>query len=160
MPPKGTLIYDTTLRDGAQAEGVSFSTEDKLDILRRLDSFGIDFVEGGWPGSNPKDGVFFSLACKEDLEHARLAAFGSTMRAGSSPEEDANILALLDCGADWLTIFGKSWDMQVTSALQTTLEENLRMVEESIRYLKRNGKQVIFDAEHFLDGWKKNADYA
>ncbi|NYT16194.1 MAG: citramalate synthase [Methanomassiliicoccales archaeon] len=160
LPPKGTLIYDTTLRDGAQAEGVSFSTEDKLDILRRLDSFGIDFVEGGWPGSNPKDNVFFKLACKEELKHTRLTAFGSTMRAESSPEEDINILALLESGADWLTIFGKSWDMQVTSALQTTLKENLRMVEESIRYLKINGKHVIFDAEHFLDGWKKNQAYA
>jgi 2-isopropylmalate synthase len=156
----GALIYDTTLRDGAQAEGVSFSNEDKLDILRRLDSFGIDFVEGGWPGSNPKDQMFFERACKEDLAHSRLVAFGSTMRAQSSPEEDENLLSLLASGAGWITIFGKSWDLQVTKAIRTSLEENLRMVEESIRYLRREGRHVIFDAEHFLDGWKASPQYA
>ena len=160
MPLDGVLIYDTTLRDGSQAEGVSFSTEDKLDILRRLDSFGIDFVEGGWPGSNPKDQLFFERAAREEPEHAKLAAFGSTIRAHSSPEDDANLGALMESGAQWLTIFGKSWDLHVTQALRTSLEENLRMVEETIRFLEREGRHVIFDAEHFLDGLKENPDYA
>ena len=160
MPPDGALIYDTTLRDGSQAEGVSFSTEDKIDILRRLDSFGIDFVEGGWPGSNPKDHLFFKRATEEKLENTKLTAFGSTMRAGSSPDDDGNLRALLESEAQWLTIFGKSWDLQVTHALRTSLEENLRMVEETVRYLKEQGRNVIFDAEHFIDGWKENHEYA
>ncbi|MFP4546225.1 MAG: citramalate synthase, partial [Methanomassiliicoccales archaeon] len=159
MAPERAIIYDTTLRDGAQAEGVSFSTEDKLDILRRLDSFGVDFVEGGWPGSNPKDQEFFDRAMEEELECSELVAFGSTRRANTSPEEDGNLRALLDAGTEWVALVGKSWDLQVTSALRTDLEENLRMVEDSVRYLRENGRRVIFDAEHFYDGYGENRDY-
>lgn len=148
------------MRDGAQAEGISFSTEDKLDILRRLDAFGIDFVEGGWPGSNPKDRAFFEAAARVELSHTRLTAFGSTRRAGIGVEEDPNIAALLDSGVEWITLFGKAWDLQVKDALRTSLDENLRMVEESVSYLVENGRRVIFDAEHFFDGWKSDPEYS
>jgi len=148
------------LRDGAQAEGISFSTEDKLDILRRLDAFGIDFVEGGWPSSNPKDRAFFKVASRIDLSHTRLTAFGSTRRTGTGVEEDPNIAALLDSGVEWITLFGKAWDLQVREALRTSLEENLNMVEESVSYLVENGRRVIFDAEHFFDGWKSDPEYS
>lgn len=153
-------IYDTTLRDGTQGEGVSFSAEDKLKIALRLDQLGIDYIEGGWPGSNPKDMEFFQKIKEVTLSHAKLAAFGSTRKAGITPEEDANLNALLDAGAPVTTIFGKTWDLHVTQALKTTLEENLAMIEESVAYLKSKGRQVIYDAEHFFDGYKANPDYA
>lgn len=151
-------VYDTTLRDGAQCEGVSFSCEDKLDILRRLDAFGADFVEGGWPGSNPRDDEFFAQA--PALSRSQLVAFGSTRRHGTPPEEDANLLSLAACGAEWCCIFGKSWDFQATVALGVSLEENLRMVEDSVAFLRSRGKRVMFDAEHFFDGYRSNKDYA
>lgn len=154
------LIYDTTLRDGAQCEGVSFSCEDKLDILRRLDQFGMDFVEGGWPGSNPRDDDFFSKASGLDLRNSRLTAFGSTRRPGIRPEEDGNLMNLVRCPVEWCCIFGKSWDFQVTDALGIPLEDNLRMVEDSIAFLVSHGKHVLFDAEHFFDGFRENPDYS
>ena len=154
------FIYDTTLRDGAQCEGVSFSCEDKLDILRRLDSFGADFVEGGWPGSNPRDDEFFARASGLGLTRTALTAFGSTRRHGVRPEEDRNLMALASCPAEWCCIFGKSWDFQVTEALGIALEDNLAMVEDSVAFLVSRGKRVMFDAEHFFDGWRSDREYA
>ncbi|MDI3281215.1 MAG: citramalate synthase [Bacillota bacterium] len=153
-------VYDTTLRDGAQREGISFSVEDKLRLARRLDALGVDYIEGGWPGSNPKDSQFFARAGELKLKHALLAAFGSTRRAGVRAEEDGQLAALLAAETPVVTIFGKAWDLHVTEALQTSLEENLRMVEESVRYLKGKGRRVIFDAEHFFDGYRANPQYA
>jgi len=153
-------IYDTTLRDGAQGEGISFSSEDKLKILRALDEFSVDFVEGGWPGSNPKDVDFFEAAKDVPLEHARLAAFGSTCRPGKAPEDDGNLTALVDVGTPVVTIFGKSWKLHVTEVFRTTLDENLRMIEESVRWLRAQGKDVIYDAEHFFDGYRDDPAYA
>jgi 2-isopropylmalate synthase len=153
-------LYDTTLRDGAQRSGVSFSVDDKLKIARRLDDLGVHYIEGGWPGSNPKDAEFFDRARELALSNATLAVFGSTRRASTGAEKDANLKALLDTGAKVFTLVGKSWDLHVTEVLETTLEENLRMIEDSIRFLKSGGGTVFFDAEHFFDGYKKNAEYA
>lgn len=152
--------YDTTLRDGAQCEGVSFSVEDKLEILRRLDAFGMDFAEGGWPGSNPADDEFFAKASEMELENTELTAFGSTRRHGVPAEEDANLQALASCGAEWCCIFGKSWDFQVTKALRIPLEDNLEMIRDSVAFLVSEGKHVMFDAEHFFDGFRSDPDYA
>ncbi|MDR2846698.1 MAG: citramalate synthase, partial [Candidatus Methanoplasma sp.] len=154
------IIYDTTLRDGAQSEGISFSTEDKLDILKKLDEFGVGFVEGGWPGANPKDDEFFKRASEVPLKHASLTAFGSTAKYGVPPNEDTNLKNLAACPAKWCCIFGKTWDFQVDAALCIPLEDNLRMIEESVRFLKDSGKRVLFDAEHFFDGYRSNKDYA
>jgi 2-isopropylmalate synthase len=153
-------MYDTTLRDGTQRKGISLSCEDKLRIAKKLDQFGVDFIEGGWPGSNPKDVAFFSKARQMEWQHAKIAAFGSTRRASSAPEADANLVALVESGAPVCTIFGKTWTLHVTEVMRTTLEENLRMIEDSVAYLKSAGRQVIYDAEHFFDGYKTNADYA
>ena len=153
-------VYDTTLRDGSQTEGVSFSCEDKLEILSELDAFGVDFVEGGWPGSNPRDDEFFDRASRMDLGRAALTAFGSTRRHGVPPEEDANLVALAACPAEWCCIFGKSWDFHVTDALRIGLEDNLAMIEDSVAFLRSRGKRVMFDAEHFFDGYFGNRDYA
>ncbi len=152
--------YDTTLRDGAQCEGVSFSCDDKLDILKRLDAFGMDFVEGGWPGSNPRDDEFFHKAASMKLDVSSLTAFGSTRRHGILPEEDANLRNLADCPAEWCCIFGKSWDYQVLEAIKASPEENLRMIEDSVSFLVSKGKRVMFDAEHFFDGHRSNREYA
>ena len=154
------MIYDTTLRDGAQGEGVSFSPEDKLEVLKKLDEFKVDFIEGGWPGSNPKDDEFFKLASNVKLKHAKLTAFGSTGKYGVPPQEDHNLKSLASCSAEWCTIFGKSWDFQVTNALCIKLEDNLTLIEESVKFLKDSGKKVMFDAEHFFDGYKSNKEYA
>lgn len=153
-------LYDTTLRDGTQGEGISLSVEDKVKIAIRLDQFGMDFIEGGWPGSNPKDMAFFDRMKELKLDHARITAFGSTCRPHVAAEEDANLRALIDSGVTVATIFGKSWDLHVTEALKTTLAENVRMVADSVRFLKESGLTVIFDAEHFFDGYKHNAEYA
>ncbi len=154
-------LYDTTLRDGTQGEGVSFSADDKLRIARRLDEFGVHYIEGGWPGSNPKDMEFFERAYRElDLRHAKIAAFGSTCRVDMDPAEDPQIQLLIQAKTPVVTIFGKSWDMHVTDVLRTTLEENLRMIRDSVRYLKSCGKEVIYDAEHFFDGFRANPEYA
>ena len=154
------LIYDTTLRDGAQSEGISLSCNDKLRIAQRLDDIGVDYIEGGWPGSNPKDVEFFQRLDELDLKHARITAFGATCRAGSQPEEDANIQALLEANTSVCTLVGKTAPLHVTDVLQTTLEENLRIIRESIHYLKSQGKEVVYDAEHFFDGYKDDPAYA
>lgn len=153
-------IYDTTLRDGTQREGISFSVEDKIRIVRKLDDIGFQFVEGGWPGSNPKDIEFFQRMQGIPLKKTVLTAFGSTRRAGIKAEEDTNVKAILNSGVHMATIFGKSWDFHVTEALRTTLGENLNMIRETIEFLVAQGLQVNFDAEHFFDGYKHNADYA
>jgi 2-isopropylmalate synthase len=153
-------IYDTTLRDGTQGEGISFSVTDKLLIAEKLDHFGVDYIEGGFPGSNPRDITFFQEARKLQLKHARLAAFGSTRRAGAKADEDAQLRTLLDSGMPVLTIVGKTWALHVTEILRTTLEENLAMIEDSTRYLVAQGREVVYDAEHFFDGYKADRDYA
>ncbi len=152
------MIYDTTLRDGAQAEGISFSLEDKKDMIALLDDFGMDFIEGGMPSSNPKDLEMFSSPI--NLERSTLVAFGSTCRPGTDADKDEGLKILSECSADWVCIFGKAWDFQVTCALETTLEENIRMIKDSVTFLRSKGKNVIFDAEHFFDGYKENSDYA
>lgn len=154
------VVYDTTLRDGSQGEGISFSVEDKIRIAHKLDWLGVDFIEGGWPGSNPKDLEFFRLAAQQQWQHARITAFSSTRRPGIPVEKDANILTLASSGVNCCAIFGKSWDFHVLKALETTLEENLRMVEETIAFLAAHGIEVMFDGEHFFDGYKNNPDYA
>ncbi|MDP2660347.1 MAG: citramalate synthase [Dehalococcoidia bacterium] len=153
-------IYDTTLRDGAQGEGVSFSVEDKLQIVRKLDELGVSYVEGGWPGSNPKDAEFFRRARSLSLVQATLTSFGSTCRPKGDPETDSNLLALVDSGASAAAIVGKSWDLHVTQVLETTLAENLRIIRESVAFLKSKGLTVFYDAEHFFDGFKANSAYA
>jgi 2-isopropylmalate synthase len=153
-------IYDTTLRDGTQGEGVSFSMEDKVRLTSRLDALGIHYIEGGWPGSNPKDLRFFRRMQDVALKHAKLAAFSMTRRAGGAAESDANMRALLDAGAPVATIVGKSWDFHVTHALDTTLDENLAMVADTIAFLRPRTEEVMFDAEHFFDGFRANRDYA
>ena len=153
-------IYDTTLRDGTQGEGISFSVADKLLIAERLDHFGVDYIEGGFPGSNPRDITFFQEAAKLKLKRARLAAFGSTRHAGAKASEDAQLRTLLDSGMPVMTIVGKTWTLHVTEILRTTLEENLAMIEDSTRYLVAQGREVVYDAEHFFDGYKSDPDYA
>jgi len=153
-------LYDTTLRDGAQTQGISFSVTDKIRIAAKLDSLGVHFIEGGWPGANPKDVEFFKKATKQKFKNSRLTAFGSTRRPNSSASKDATLKGLLRSEVDVLTIFGKSWDLHVMEVLRTTLEENLKMIEESVKYLKSRGKYTIFDAEHFFDGYRENPDYA
>jgi 2-isopropylmalate synthase len=153
-------IYDTTLRDGTQGEGVSFSMEDKVRLATRLDAIGIHYIEGGWPGSNPKDLRFFARMQDVTLKHAKLAAFSMTRRAGGTAESDANMQALITAGAPVATIVGKAWDFHVSQALGTTLEENLSMVHDTIAFLRPKMDEVLFDAEHFFDGFRANRDYA
>ncbi|GAA5522240.1 citramalate synthase [Aliifodinibius salicampi] len=152
-------IFDTTLRDGTQGEKVAFSAEDKLRIAQRLDSLGIDYIEGGWPGSNPRDMEFFELAGQASFDHAKIVAFGSTCRAHTPPEKDRNLALLVDAGTPAVAIFGKSWLLHVEKALQISAEENLTIIKDSVRYLKEHDKEVIYDAEHFFDGYKANPDY-
>lgn len=160
MQNQQILLYDTTLRDGAQREGISLSVEDKLKITRLLDDLGVHYIEGGWPGSNIKDREYFARAQDMDLRHARLAAFGMTCRVGSRPQDDENIKALLEAETPVVTIVGKSWMLHVTDVLRTTPEENLRIIRESLAYLKSQGREIIYDAEHFFDGYKADAQYA
>ena len=152
--------YDTTLRDGTQGEGVTFSVEDKLAVARKLDELGIDYIEGGWPGSNGKDAEFFERARSLRLKHSRLAAFGSTCHARNRPEDDTNLNMLLAAQTPVVTIFGKTWDFHVERALGITLEENLGLISASVAYLKAAGREVIYDAEHFFDGFVANPEYA
>jgi 2-isopropylmalate synthase len=162
-PPKSSpliRVYDTTLRDGTQGEGISFSVADKLMIVERLDQFGIDYIEGGYPGSNPRDIAFFEEAKGLKPKHARLAAFGSTRRAGSKAAADPQLRTLLESGMPVLTLVGKTWLLHVREVLRTTPEENLAMIEDSIRYLTAQGREVIYDAEHFFDGYVNDPDYA
>jgi 2-isopropylmalate synthase len=153
-------IYDTTLRDGTQSEGFTLSANDKVRIAHRLDDLGVAFIEGGWPGSNPKDVEFFERARDLEWKHALITAFGATCRVKGGPEDDANIKALLDSHTPVCTLFGKSWTLHVTDVLLTTLDDNLRIIEQSVAYLKANGKRVIYDAEHFFDGYKADCNYA
>jgi 2-isopropylmalate synthase len=153
-------LYDTTLRDGAQSEDVSFSLEDKIRIAYMLDDLGFHYIEGGYPGSNPKDAGFFEALRLKPLRRARLAAFGMTRRAGIAAEKDENLRALLAAETPVITIVGKSWDFQVTEALRISLDENLELIADSIRYLDSRVDEVVYDAEHFFDGFKRNADYA
>ncbi len=154
------LTYDSTLRDGEQSAGISLSLEDKLRIVERLDAFGIDYIEGGYPASNPKDIAFFKQVKDLPLKHAQIAAFGSTCRKGIEACDDDGLKDLLGSGAPVVTIVGKTWDKQVIHALQTTLEENVRMISDSVSYLKTHDVRVVFDAEHFYDGYKSDPDYA
>lgn len=160
MKKRKVAIYDTTLRDGAQAEGVSFSSVGKLLLARRLDAFGVDYIEGGFPGSNPKDMAFFEAVRKEEFQHARIAAFGSTRRVKTNVKDDPIVQGLIAAQTPVVTIYGKSWKLHVRDVLRTTPEENLAMVADTVAFLKDNGKEVIFDAEHFFDGYKHDPDYA
>lgn len=161
MPlPESVAIYDTTLRDGTQGLGLSFSSLDKLRVAEKLDEFGVDYIEGGWPGSNPKDVDFFAEAAKRNWKHAKIAAFGSTRRADKAVEDDTQVRTLLEAETPVITFFGKSWELHVTEVLRTTAEENRAMIRDTSRYLKQQGREVIYDAEHFFDGYKDDADHA
>src|SRR5712691_8270418 len=153
-------IYDTTLRDGSQGEGINFSVADKLRIAERLDAFGIHFIEGGWPGSNPKDIEFFAEAKTRHYKQARLAAFGSTRRKGVPVEEDDQVRLLLEAETPVITLFGKSWLLHVKEVLRASPNENLAMIADTVRFLKEHGKYVIYDAEHGFDGFKDDPEYA
>ena len=152
--------FDTTLRDGTQGEAVSFSVDDKILIARKLDELGIDYIEGGWPGSNPRDREFFARAKDLKLSHAKLTAFGSTRFAKNPVQEDRNVRELLEAETPVISIFGKSWDFHVLRALGITLDENLALISETVAYLKEHGREVVYDAEHFFDGYTHNRDYA
>ena len=156
----GVRLYDTTLRDGAQGEGISFSLEAKLRIARRLAAFGVHYIEGGWPGANPKDTEFFSHARDLDLGDAVLVAFGSTRRAGIAAEDDTNLRALLAARTPAVALVGKAWSLHVSEVLRTEREENLRMVADSVALMVAHGREVLFDAEHFFDGFREDPDYA
>lgn len=160
MTQKKLLLYDTTLRDGTQCEGMSLSLQDKLLIAKKLDQFGMHYIEGGWPGSNPKDMAFFKEVKKLKLRRSKIAAFGSTRRAHTKVEKDPQVQGLLDAKTKVVTIFGKSWDLHVTEVFKTSLKENLAMIGDTVRYLKSKKKEVIYDAEHFFDGFKANPSYA
>src|SRR5712671_3591637 len=151
-------IYDTTLRDGSQGEGINFSVADKLRIAEKLDSFGVHYIEGGWPGSNPKDIEFFEEAKRRRFTHARLAAFGSTRRKDVRASDDEQVRMLVDAQTPVVTIFGKTWLLHVREVLQTTPDENLAMIEDTVRFLKEHGKFVVYDAEHAFDGCKQRSE--
>jgi 2-isopropylmalate synthase len=153
-------IYDTTLRDGTQREGISYTLDDKFRIAERLDAFGVAFIEGGWPGSNPKDEEFFARAREHVWKYAKITAFGSTRRAGIAPGDDPSMRALIAAGTEVCTLFGKSWTLHVNEVLRTTLDENLRMIEDSIAFLRSEGRRAIYDAEHFFDGYRADPAYA
>ncbi|MEN9273102.1 MAG: citramalate synthase, partial [Gloeomargarita sp. DG_1_5_bins_55] len=153
-------IYDTTLRDGAQREGLSLSLEDKLQIAHLLDQLGVHFIEGGWPGANPKDVQFFWQLQQEPLRHAQLVAFCSTRRPRTTASEDTFLQGILAAGTRWVTVFGKSWDLHVTEGLGTTLTQNLDMIADTITYLRQQQRQVLYDAEHWFDGYQANPEYA
>lgn len=157
---RSVKLYDTTLRDGAQREGLSFSVEDKIKIALNLDELGIHYIEGGWPGSNLKDIEFFRRMREHPFKNAKLVSFGSTRRKNVSPEEDSNLQALIKAGTSVVCIVGKSWDVHVTSVLVTTLDENLKMISDSVSFLKQQGLEVVYDAEHFFDAYKENSPYA
>ena len=153
-------VYDTTLRDGSQGEGISLSLDDKLKIARQLDRLGVPFIEGGWPGANPKDVQFFWQLKEEPLQNSEIVAFCSTRRPNLAVAEDQMLQAILAAGTHWVTIFGKSWDLHVVETLKTSLSENLAMISETIEYLRSQGRRVIYDAEHWFDGYKQNPEYA
>ena len=153
-------LYDTTLRDGTQGENINFTAEEKLKIAKRLDDIGIQYIEGGWPGSNPRDMNFFDLARTAEFKQASITAFSATRRPGIHPAKDPNIQALIDSGTQTVTVFGKTWDLHVVDIMQNTLEENVEMIRDSVAYLKDQGLEVIYDAEHFFDGYKDNSEYS
>ena len=153
-------LYDTTLRDGAQGAGVSYSIDDRLRILHKLDQLGVPFIEGGWPGANPRETEFFRLATGETLKHATLTAFGMTRKAGESAHSSAVLRDLLDAGTQVVTLVGKAWDLHVTDALRTDLAEGEAMVRDSIGFLREQGRRVFFDAEHFFDGYRSDPAFA
>src|ERR1700726_4406302 len=154
------FTFDTTLRDGTQGEAVSFSLDDKLVIAQKLDDLGIDYIEGGWPNSNPKDKEFFRRAREIKLKHARLTAFGSTRFSKNKVDQDPNVRALLDAQTPAISIFGKSWDLHVRRALGIDEEQNLQLISETVKFLKDHGREVVYDAEHFFDGYLANRDFA
>lgn len=158
--PDSVQVYDTTLRDGTQREGISLSCDDKLRIAERLDDFGVAFIEGGWPGSNPKDQEFFRKARERQWRHATVTAFGATRRAGIPADADDQLHQLLEAETPACTLFGKSWTLHVTEVLRVSLEENLRMITESVQFLRANGRRVVYDAEHFFDGYAADPAYA
>ncbi|MBC8126177.1 MAG: citramalate synthase [Gloeobacteraceae cyanobacterium ES-bin-144] len=160
MTAKPVFLYDTTLRDGTQGEGFQLSGMDKLRIAEHLDAFGFDYIEGGWPGSNPKDVEFFREAKKLNLKHAKLAAFGATRRADVAVENDPQVRLLIEAETPVVTIFGKSWEMQVIEVLRTTVEENQAMIRDTVAYLVKHGREVMYDAEHFFDGYKDSPEHA
>lgn len=159
MTRKSICIYDTTLRDGSQTEGVSFSVNDKIKITEKLDDLGVHFIEGGWPGSNPKDKEYYDYFNGKKLKNAMITAFSMTRRAHTTCAKDPNIQTLLKSGAQTLTLVGKSWDLHVRDVLKVTLDENLKMITDTVAYFKRHGRDVIYDAEHFFDGYKNNPEY-
>ncbi len=154
------ILYDTTLRDGAQMEGISYSVGEKLEIVQKLDELGVAYIEGGWPGSNPKDAEFFQAVRDLPLANATITAFSSTRRPNTPAEIDSNLRALIETQASVLTLVGKSWDLHVDKVLRTTEPENLNMIADSVRYLREQGRRVFFDAEHFFDGYRANQTYA
>ncbi|MCK9479847.1 MAG: citramalate synthase, partial [Firmicutes bacterium] len=157
---KKIIIFDSTLRDGAQGEGISFSVEDKLAVAKYLDDLGVDYIEGGNPASNPKDCEFFERAKTLELKHSKLVAFTSTHKVGGDPAKDVSLTAVLDAQTDCVSVFGKSWDIHVTDILNATLEQNLEIIKSTVGYLVKNKKKVFYDAEHFFDGYKANPEYA
>ena len=161
MKPSATVtVYDTTLRDGTQGTGISFSVQDKLRVAERLDEFGVDYIEGGWPGSNPKDVEFFAEAAKRSWKHTKIAAFGMTRRGGAKVEDDAQVRQLLEAGTPVITVVGKTWPLHVTEVFGVTLEENLAMIRDTVAYLKSKGREVFYDAEHFFDSYREDPDYS
>jgi len=153
-------IYDTTLRDGSQGEGINFSLQDKLLITRKLDEMGFDFVEGGYPLSNPKDTEYFQQVAGMDLRHVRVAAFGMTRRRGVAPEDDIGMQALRDSRSPVCTLVGKTWDLHVREVLRVDEDENLAMIRDSVAFLHAEGRRVVYDAEHFFDGYRHNPEFA
>ncbi|MEM4617137.1 MAG: citramalate synthase, partial [Ignisphaera sp.] len=153
-------MLDTTLRDGSQASGISLTVEDKIKIALALDDLGVDYIEAGWPGSNPKDAEFFNVIKRYSLSHAKIAAFGSTRKKNSKVYEDENVKAILKADVDFAVIFGKSWSLHVYEILHASKEENLEMIYDTINYLKSHGIKVIFDAEHFYQGYKEDPEYS
>ncbi len=160
MNSKRVSLYDTTLRDGTQGTGISFSVQDKIRVAERLDAFGVDYIEGGWPGSNPRDVAFFNEAAKRTWNRAKIAAFGSTRRSKMAVEDDAQVRLLLDAQTPVVTIVGKTWPLHVTEVLGVTLEENLSMIADTVRYLKSHGREVFYDAEHFFDSYREDPTYS
>jgi len=159
-PSPQLWLYDTTLRDGTQREGLSVSIEDKLRIAHKLDQLGIPFIEGGWPGANPKDVQFFWQLQEDPLKQAEIVAFCSTRRPNTNAAHEPMLQAILAAGTHWVTVFGKSWDLHVTTCLKTTLDENLAMISDTIAYLRSQGRRIVYDAEHWFDGYKHNPSYA
>src|SRR6478735_2693247 len=160
MSTPRVTIYDTTLRDGTQGTGISFSVLDKIRVAEKLDEFGVDYIEGGWPGSNPKDAAFFEEAAKREWKNARITAFGMTRRGRIKVEDDAQVQMLLDAQTPAVTIVGKTWPLHVTEVFQVTLEENLAMISDTVAYLKKHGREVLYDAEHFFDSFRDDPEYS